>query len=87
LFDLTNSDREEALREDFHLDGGAYGYDDDNSSWGEDTTWTAEEDDEKETSEKKDESTAYLEFLNDEVKYLLQLPTVEAIRFADRYSN
>ncbi|KAK1758370.1 nonsense-mediated mRNA decay protein 5 [Echria macrotheca] len=63
---LAIKNREEALRDDFHLDGGAYAYDDDDSSWGEDTTWTADEEDEAETGDKKDESTAYLEFLNEE---------------------
>lgn len=54
------------------MDSGTYGYDDEEEEWGDDdTNWNAEEEDEKETSETKDESTAYLEFLNEEVRYLL----------------
>ncbi|EEY15862.1 importin-7 [Verticillium alfalfae VaMs.102] len=60
--------REEALRDDYHLEGNyEYGDDDD---WGDDeANWNAEEGPEaEETGEARDESTAYLEFLNDEAQ-------------------
>jgi importin-7 len=63
------TDREEALKDDFHLEASNYGYDDEDEEWGDDeATWTAEEEvEEEETGDAKDESTAYLEFLNEEV--------------------
>jgi hypothetical protein len=65
----TCQDREEALRDDYRLDlEGEYGYNDDDE-WGEDgANWAAEEapGETPETTEARDESTAYLEFLNEE---------------------
>lgn len=62
------TDREEALRDDFHLETSFdYGEDDE---WDEnEANWNGEEEEhnEEETLESKDESKAYLEFLNDEV--------------------
>ncbi|KAM7201418.1 nonsense-mediated mRNA decay protein 5 [Naviculisporaceae sp. PSN 640] len=60
--------REEALKDDFHLDSGTYGYEDEDEEWaGDDGNWN-EEAEEEETGDAKDESTAYLEFLNEEAQ-------------------
>ena len=59
------------MKDDFQLEAGSYDYDDDDE-WGEDeSTWNAEENpqEEEEPTDVKDESTAYLEFLNEEVSY------------------
>ena len=63
------SDREEALRDDFHLES-TYDYPDEDE-WDEDeSTWNEEaEPQEEESTEIKDESKAYLDFLNDEVRF------------------
>lgn len=60
--------REEALRDDFHFDS-TYDYGEDDE-WAEDESqWNGEEEvTEEEATEAKDESQAYLEFLNDEVR-------------------
>lgn len=61
--------REEALKDDYPLAGSAYDDDeeDDEAEWaGDDTAWTEEAENEEEV-DAKDESTAYLEFLNEEV--------------------
>ncbi|KAM7205702.1 Armadillo-type fold [Rhypophila sp. PSN 637] len=61
--------REEALKDDFHLESGGYGYDDDDEEWaGDEGNWNEEADEEEDTSDAKDESTAYLEFLNEEAQ-------------------
>lgn len=64
-------DREEALKDDFPLEGSAYDDDeDDDDAWGgDDTAWTEEAEGEDE-ADGKDESSAYLEFLNEEVWHL-----------------
>lgn len=62
-------DREEALRDDFHLET-SYDYGDEDE-WDEsEANWNGEEEEtnEEEPLESKDESKAYLEFLNDEVR-------------------
>ena len=60
------SDREEALKEDYTGDGSTF--DDDDDDWaGDDNTWT--DDNEREEGDVKDESSAYLEFLDEEVSY------------------
>lgn len=58
------------MKDDYQFDSGNYGYDDDDDEWGDDeATWAAEDDaEEEEQSDAKDESTAYLEFLNEEVR-------------------
>lgn len=73
----SDADREVALKDDFQFDSGTYGYDDEDDEWGDDeATWTAEGDvEEEETTDAKDESTAYLEFLNEEVSSLSLQPT------------
>lgn len=61
-------DREEALRDDFQFDSGTYGYDDSEDEWhDEEASWEGAENEEEAPTEVKDESTAYLEFLNEEV--------------------
>jgi hypothetical protein len=62
------SDREEALKDDYPLEDSAYDDDDDEEdAWGgDDTTWTEEAEAEDEV-DGRDESSAYLEFLNEEV--------------------
>jgi hypothetical protein len=68
------SDREEALKDDFPLDGSAYDDDEDEDEWaGDDTTWTEEVEAEDEV-DGKDESSAYLEFLTEEVGHISVLP-------------
>ncbi|KAK0725706.1 armadillo-type protein [Lasiosphaeris hirsuta] len=61
--------REEALKDDFHLENSNYGYDEDeDEEWNDDeANWNAEEEAE-ESNDAKDESTAYLEFLNEEAQ-------------------
>lgn len=61
-------DREDALKDDFQFEQ-SYEYDDEDDGWGEEEgNWAAEEEQEEEQSEVRDESTAYLEFLNEEVR-------------------
>lgn len=68
IFTNSSSDREEALKDDFPLDGSAYDDEDEDDEWaGDDTAWTEEADAEDE-GDGKDESSAYLEFLNEEVR-------------------
>ena len=62
-------DREEALKDDFPLDDSYSDGDvDSNGSWegGEGNDWT-EDDPEENDETAKDESSAYLDFLNEEV--------------------
>lgn len=60
--------REEALKNDYPLGGSAYGDDDDDDAeWAGEETWT-EEDELEEDGEGKDESAAYLDFLNEEAQ-------------------
>jgi hypothetical protein len=65
----SSTDREEALKDDFQYGDGTYGYDASEDEWDdEDTNWNGADNDEEPT-ETKDEGTAYLEFLNEEVSY------------------
>jgi hypothetical protein len=64
----AQKNRDEALRDDFHLESSYdYGeedeWDDDEANWNVD-----EEEEADETNESKDESTAYLNFLNEEAQ-------------------
>lgn len=53
------------MKDDYGLDAN-YSYDDE-EEWGDDeAAWAAEEEQEEEPTDAKDESTAYLEFLNEE---------------------
>jgi importin-7 len=58
--------REEALKDDFTFEAGSYDYEDEDEWAEDDTNWQAEEEPEQETADARDESTAYLEFLNEE---------------------
>lgn len=60
-------DREEALRDDIHLES-SYDYGEDDEWDDDDANWNVDEEDPStEAPETKDESTAYLNFLNEEV--------------------
>lgn len=63
-------DREEALRDDFQHEAGVYDDDDDEDWAGDDNEWNDETEVDDE-ADGKDESSAYLEFLNDEVSFQL----------------
>jgi hypothetical protein len=66
------TDRDEALRDDFHLES-TYDYGEEDEWDDDEANWNAEEEEETgETSESKDESTAYLNFLNEEVCTILR---------------
>lgn len=53
------------MKDDYNLDAN-YSYEDEDE-WGDDeAAWTAEEEQEEEATDAKDESSAYLEFLNEE---------------------
>lgn len=66
------TDREEALRDDFHFDS-TYDYGEDEEWADEDVNWSGEDtsaiEPQEAASTVKDESAAYLEFLNDEVRH------------------
>lgn len=59
------------MKDDFSLENPNFDFDDEDDDWGEDeSTWTADDDAEgEEAPDVKDESTAYLEFLNEEVRF------------------
>ncbi|KAK3943989.1 nonsense-mediated mRNA decay protein 5 [Diplogelasinospora grovesii] len=63
------ANREEALKDDFRLESGEYAYDDE-GQWNDDEAdWDADEDGgDEEADNVKDESTAYLQFLNEEAQ-------------------
>jgi hypothetical protein len=62
------TDRDEALRDDFHLES-TYDYGEEDEWDDDEANWNAEEEEETgETAESKDESTAYLNFLNEEAQ-------------------
>lgn len=64
----ATKNREEALKDDYPLDGSTYEEEDDDDEWGgDDTAWTEEREVDDE-SDVKDESSAYLEFLNEEAQ-------------------
>ncbi|KAI8963985.1 importin-7 [Daldinia sp. FL1419] len=65
--------REEALKEDFTYDSNDYGYEDEDEWADEDTSWAVEEGTEGDTGDVRDESTAYLEFLNEEAAKFSQI--------------
>ncbi|KXJ90565.1 importin-7 [Microdochium bolleyi] len=64
--------REEALKDDFSYDPSSYDYEDEDEWDGDEANWAAEEGTE-EPAEGRDESTAYLEFLNEEAAKFSQL--------------
>lgn len=59
------------MKDDFQFDGGNYGYDETDDEWDdEEANWnggSGETEEEPAAADVKDESTAYLEFLNEEV--------------------
>ncbi|KAM5368586.1 hypothetical protein ACJA88_010936 [Fusarium oxysporum] len=64
----AQKNRDEALRDDFHLES-TYDYGEEDEWDDDEANWNAEEEEETgETSESKDESTAYLNFLNEEAQ-------------------
>lgn len=65
--------REEALKEDFTYDSNDYGYEDEDEWADEDTSWAVEEGAEGDQGDARDESTAYLEFLNEEAAKFSQI--------------
>lgn len=66
-----NLDREEALKDDYQHDPDGYDDEDEDDEWaGDDNAWTEEAEVEDET-DGKDESSAYLEFLNEEASKLV----------------
>ncbi|KAK6198432.1 hypothetical protein LQW54_010260 [Pestalotiopsis sp. IQ-011] len=58
--------RDDALKDDYTYDAASYDFDDEDEWAEEDTNWQIEEKPEEEPQEGRDESTAYLEFLNEE---------------------
>lgn len=79
----VQADREEALKDDFQFDSGTYGYDESEEEWDDDAAnWTGAEEEEDQSGEAKDESTAYLEFLNEEVSMRLPLGNNPVARLA-----
>lgn len=77
-------DREEALKDDYQFDSGNYGFDDEEDEWDEDE---GAEGLEQENGETKDESTAYLEFLNDEVGIETPHPWARSILNLNSFTN
>ncbi|KAI0600738.1 importin-beta domain-containing protein [Biscogniauxia sp. FL1348] len=65
--------REEALKDDFTFDANNYDYEDEDEWGDDDANWNAEEGPEEEQSDARDESTAYLEFLNEEAQKFSQI--------------
>merc|ERR1711964_713737 len=63
----ATKNREEALKDDYPVDGDAYDDDEDDEWAGDDTAWNDDNEPEDE-ADGKDESTAYLEFLNEEAQ-------------------
>ncbi|KAI1379715.1 ARM repeat-containing protein [Hypoxylon crocopeplum] len=65
--------REEALKEDFTYDSTTYEFDEDDEWADDDTNWSTEEGVEGGQTDARDESTAYLEFLNEEAAKFSQI--------------
>ncbi|KAJ4417195.1 Nonsense-mediated mRNA decay protein 5 [Gnomoniopsis sp. IMI 355080] len=64
--------REDAMKDDYGLDAN-YTYDED-EEWGDDEAdWAGDEEQEEEATDAKDESSAYLEFLNEEAQKFSQI--------------
>jgi hypothetical protein len=64
----ATKNREEALKDDFPLDEGAYSDGEDDEWAGDDNAWAEEGENEELEGDAKDESAAYLEFLNEEAQ-------------------
>ncbi|OWP04197.1 hypothetical protein B2J93_678 [Marssonina coronariae] len=79
--DLDNnniSDREEALKDDYPLNGDAYENEEEDEWAGDDNAWDDENEGGHDEGEAKDESTAYLEFLNEEAQKFQNLDDVDS---------
>jgi hypothetical protein len=77
---MAVKNREEALKDDYPLSGSAYGDvdDDEDDEWaGDDTAWKEDEEPEDEV-DAKDESSAYLEFLNEEAAKFSNLEEIDS---------
>ncbi|KAI0017885.1 importin-beta domain-containing protein [Xylariomycetidae sp. FL0641] len=69
---VAMKNRENALKDDFTFDANNFDYDDEDE-WAEDeANWNAEDGPDEEPAEGRDESTAYLEFLNEEAQKFSQ---------------
>jgi importin-7 len=82
-------DREEALKDDFPLEDSAYDDEDEEDEWaGDDTAWNDETEPDDET-DVKDEQSAYLEFLNEEVSKVVSgtNPETSNILQAQKFQN
>jgi importin-7 len=82
-------DREEALKDDFPLEDSAYDDEDEEDEWaGDDTAWNDETEPDDET-DVKDEQSAYLEFLNEEVRKAISVTILETpnIFQAQKFQN
>ncbi|EKD12477.1 uncharacterized protein L3040_008197 [Drepanopeziza brunnea f. sp. 'multigermtubi'] len=64
----ATKNREEALKDDYPVDGDAFDDDEEDEWAGDNNSWDDENDAGAEEGEVKDESTAYLEFLNEEAQ-------------------
>jgi len=64
----ATANREEALKDDFPLDDGTYDDDEDDEWAGDDNAWAEDAETEELEGDAKDESAAYLEFLNEEAQ-------------------
>jgi hypothetical protein len=73
----TFTDREEAKREDNFDFVGDYDEEEDDEEWEQEAAWDVEAD---EGDDVKDESAAYLEFLNEEVR-LIPLQSLHLLIF------
>jgi hypothetical protein len=73
----TFTDREEAKREDNFDFVGDYDEEEDDEEWEQEAAWDVEAD---EGDDVKDESAAYLEFLNEEVR-LIPLQSLHFLTF------
>ncbi|KAJ4298449.1 Nonsense-mediated mRNA decay protein 5 [Collariella sp. IMI 366227] len=74
LFDTlpdAMANRDAALKDDFQLDSGNYGYGESDEEWDdEEANWNGAENEDAVATDAKDDSTTYLEFLNEEASKL-----------------
>ncbi len=69
------------------MDGSAYGDDEEDDEWaGDDNTWNEEAEPEDE-NDAKDESNAYLEFLNEEVTMIVPTANFTTMLTSYRHKN
>ncbi|CAL3973064.1 unnamed protein product [Diplocarpon coronariae] len=77
-FRLGFNHREEALKDDYPLNGDAYENEEEDEWAGDDNAWDDENEGGHDEGEAKDESTAYLEFLNEEAQKFQNLDDVDS---------